>query len=161
MLYLIIIAAVGVGCVVYGVATLWGVHDGRSAVRAVRAWPTVSGTIERAWVDSAVATTLQGNTRRTHTPHRDYAYAVGGRTYRAERPDFAPPRVFGSLITAERFLARYPVGGAVTVRHDPASPGIAVLSVAVESDGGSTRIFLGLLGLVGGVGVLALLLAFA
>lgn len=56
-----------------------------------------------------------------------YSYVVAGRSYSADRVWLTDPMYWSDRNDVIRFLGRYPVGGAVTVYHDPAEPQSAAL----------------------------------
>ncbi|MFN8541949.1 MAG: DUF3592 domain-containing protein [Thermomicrobiales bacterium] len=151
-----------------GVQMLTQTSDDRRQARAASRWPETTGRITRTWVTTEKTRTYEANsdlpaTRYVHTPHLFYEYSVGDRTYHGERVDFAPPRVFSAsnaedTSAAERYLAAYPYGASVTVYYDPDAPRQACLNPRTESDRGATRLLIGVLMMMGGVGLGALTL---
>lgn len=151
-----------------GVQMLVQTSGDRRRARAASAWPATPGRVAHTWVTTAPTRSYEADsdfstTRYVHTPHLSYTYSVGEQAYRSERIDFAPTRTFTSdreedTAAAERHLAAYQYGAAVTVYYDPDDPYEACLRPKTESDRGATRLLLGVLMLMGGVGLGALAL---
>ena len=88
-----------------------------------RRWPETTGKV----VASRVTSLQKGSgsdSRVTNQPLVRYEYTVGGQTYLCSRVSVAE-EVDGAELRA--ILKRYPVGHAVTVYYDPASPERALL----------------------------------
>jgi hypothetical protein len=89
------------------------------------AWPVAQGTV----LDSRVAETTisKGKSRvRAFEAVVEYEYSVDGENFSKNLVHFcySPHQ---TRRYAEEIVARYPQGAAVTVRHHPAGPGLAVL----------------------------------
>ena len=111
-------------------------------VRASQAWPSVTGRIVAAKVDVTESRGDENTADSTsYTPTVRYEYQVGGQMLQGDRIAFVG-RAYADLRSAEKALAAYPLGGAVTVYFDPAKPAKAVLERAAA--GGRLLIALGL-----------------
>ena len=93
-------------------------------------WPRAPGMITGSRVDRRVTTTRRGDEVISYAPLVTARYIVAGRPWRtsAVRFDYLTS---GSEANAVADVERYEKGDAVTVRHDPADPGRAVLEPGV------------------------------
>jgi hypothetical protein len=106
---------------------------GRPLVRAMsgRRWPTTSGKVTAAQVETSNASTNWS----MRLPHLRvaYAYTVDGAEYACDRATFFTGTfVYRNEMAAKAALHRYAKGAAVTVRYDPRDPAYAVLDPAIE-----------------------------
>lgn len=90
----------------------------RIAANAAKDWPSVPGKITTSRVSYE---RIDGDTNET--PFVVYVYEVDGKTYEAGS---ISPGIL-TLSNAEKVVARYPVGSAVTVYYNPKNPSQAVL----------------------------------
>ncbi|MFB3828431.1 MAG: DUF3592 domain-containing protein [Bryobacteraceae bacterium] len=95
-------------------------------VQQVKTWPSVSGTILEAGVVRKVSKDEEGNESVGYALAVTYQYAVAGQSYTGTRIALAET-THGSHKAAENQLAKYPLGGTVQVKYDPAAPGSALL----------------------------------
>jgi hypothetical protein len=104
------------------------VHQRNAADRARQHWTTVEGRV----VESRVETRVEPGADRPGTRYGArvvYAYRVRDRELRGERIRFGGTLWRVDPAAAERDLAPYPLGGTVTVHHDPKRPEESVLEV--------------------------------
>ena len=120
-----------------------GYRDGQ----VTESWPSTTGRILSSSVQNDVDTSRDSNgrmrTRTRYEPVVQYEYEIDGRTYQGYRikaGDYG-----GAAQRAYAVVNRYPVGAHVSVYHDPADPGQAVL----EQGADKTTLYL-----FGGIGVL-------
>jgi hypothetical protein len=78
-------------------------------------WPTAPGTVTASGIKKVMF-------RRQ--PQIAYTYSVNGTPFNAQRVSFASGYKSAEV---DPILARYPVGAAVTVAHDPQKPAEATL----------------------------------
>jgi Protein of unknown function (DUF3592) len=78
-------------------------------------WPTAAGTVSASGIKKVMF-------RRQ--PQIAYTYSVNGRPFTSQRVSFASGYKSNEV---DPILARYPVGAAVTVAHDPQNPAEATL----------------------------------
>jgi hypothetical protein len=104
--------------------------------RASRTWPATGGLVLECGLQRWRAADPPSVFRRLHLAVRiGYSYEVGGRRYVGSRIDYA---LVGSRIArneaAREACDRYVVGRPVTVYHDPARPGRALLAPGFSAD---------------------------
>ncbi len=100
---------------------------GLAQVRASGNWPAVQGTVLS--VNVIHGTNYNSETRQeyhTYRPEITYRYPAKGTEHTGTRLAFGNILYYQSA-EAEIFKAAYPVGGPVTVYHDPANPSEAVI----------------------------------
>jgi hypothetical protein len=83
--------------------------------KASTTWPTAPGTVTAAGIKKVMF-------RRQ--PQIAYTYSVNGTPFTSQRVSFASGYKSAEV---DSILARYPVGAALTVAHDPQNPGEATL----------------------------------
>ena len=106
-------------------------------------WPRASGRITMARVEREF-----GHRLPNWVPKVTYSYEVSGTPHNGSRISFwNKSRVFQSR--AQAIVDRYPVGGSVTVRYDPADPSLAVLQPGLGLELLSAALFFALLLLAG------------
>lgn len=114
-----------IGALVIGAGYL--VHSRIQAKgRKARDWPTTSGQV----LSSDVAQVSMGKDTML-TPAVAYSYVVNGQSYQGDAIRVGQPPLFNTPSKAQALAAKYPAGSAVTVHYDPASPGAAVLDLAI------------------------------
>ena len=103
----------------------------RAALAATR-WPHTQARILSSVAESRRVLTNQGggSTMVVWSPLVEYSYQANGREYYSSRVSFGGDFA-GDRALAEKTVARYPVGSAVTVYYDPANPALAVLEPRV------------------------------
>jgi len=104
-------------CAAFSLIGLLMMMQGGERIREVRqteAWRTAQGVVEAS--DVYVMAGSQGEQWR---PHVTYSYAVSGRLIVSTRMSMSKPRLEETREQALAYLARYPVGGSVTVRYNP------------------------------------------
>jgi hypothetical protein len=123
----------GIGTIVLAVAA-----PRLARVLRARSWPAVPGrviTSRAAQVSVSVPVETKIAARRDAlrwVPEVEVEYEAGGRTHRSRRIGLGGPTASTEPHDAAAVTARYPVGTAVTVRHDPARPDDGVLEVAID-----------------------------
>jgi hypothetical protein len=108
------------------------VRDGRASM----GWSPAIGIVESSDV-VAVKNPEGGSGFR---PDIRYRYSVGGTTYHADVVSYTLRAFVVSRATAEKHVARYPVGSTVVVHHDPGQPGTAVLEPGVPPHGKGSQL---------------------
>lgn len=88
--------------------------------RASANWPTVPGTVTSAGIKKVMF-------RRQ--PQIAYTYSVNGAPFSSQRVSFASGYKSNEV---DPILARYPVGAAVAVAHDPQNPAEATLETGAN-----------------------------
>jgi hypothetical protein len=137
-------ALIGLGVVTFliGAAGLWAAASLASDGDASTRWVEAKGRVVASGVDtrrSFHASDIRnpyGPTTYEHRPVVRYTYAVGGRTYTADRVRFGERNAEDGDAGRDRAQAeadRYPEGMAVTVYVDPADPTAAVLEPGRQS----------------------------
>ncbi|MFA5121841.1 DUF3592 domain-containing protein [Zavarzinia sp.] len=92
---------------------------------AMAAWPVVQGEVALTGLD-AERRFHRLALRDVQVPTVAYRYRAGGQEQIGSRLSNLPV-LFEREDEAKRFLARFPEGGALTVRYNPAAPQEAVL----------------------------------
>ncbi|MEO5960092.1 MAG: DUF3592 domain-containing protein [Opitutaceae bacterium] len=135
----IVFIAAGVALLIYGIGI---VRDARACAN----WPRVEGRI----VSAEPEIVSREKNKTTYAPSVAYTFSVGGREFKGSRVTLVPRNTI-SLPAVQAMLAPYPVGGTVTVFHDPREPANCVLSTATNGTewayaiGGALFIGVGLL----------------
>jgi hypothetical protein len=104
------------------------------AVLAAEGWPAAEGIVTASEVRSEITEVRQNNrTRRVRVYDAavTYEFTVDGATHRGERVRFAS-FTSSSPESAERDVARFPVGSRVPVYYDPEDPDACVLERGLE-----------------------------
>ncbi len=109
----VILAALGLGLAGLAAAA-WARY------RAMMAWPAVDGEVAITGLD-AERRIHRHAARLVHIPTVAYRYTVKGEELIGSRLSNVPP-VFEHEDEAKAFLARFPEGAALRVRHNPAAP---------------------------------------
>ncbi len=91
-------------------------------------WPRVAGVV----VDTRSVWSSSPRSGRAYWPRVRYRYAVGGTAYVGDRVSF---RADYARADAERAVARYPAGSAVSVSYSPVHPERSVLEPGTWHDG--------------------------
>lgn len=112
---------------VVGVGMAYFAWSGAENARASESWPVVSGTVTESFVD--VIEDSEGSDG--HQPIVRYRYEVDGERYRSSRIAFGAHNN-ADKGSAERTVARYPVGEPADVAYDPDDHGRAVLEPGNE-----------------------------
>ncbi len=127
----------GIGITANVVSTMQGAS---AEAREAAAWPETAGRVTRNWVETGSTAGNRGRRYATYTPRVAYSYQVGGSLYLNDRLSLSQAYQQTSRDAAEDELRRYPVGAAVTVRYDPASPRRSALII----EGGGEVSYIGL-----------------
>lgn len=97
----------------------------RSYSKRAMHWPAVPGTVVESSTER-LEKVEKGRTHVTYAPAVEYSYRVNGIEYHSRTINLGVTMA-GSQSWAERIAAKYPVGRALEVHHDPADPTIAAL----------------------------------
>ncbi len=131
----------------------------RKKAEESQGWPGVSGQINRSGVKRSASSDDDGNTTYSYSPAVEYSYQVGGQSFTSRRMVFGAVKGYSSPAKAEKELARYPAGAAVTVYYNPENPAEAVLERTAGGFnamliGGIICLVIGLCGVcLGGIGI--------
>lgn len=110
------------------VLTWWWHGRQMKTVRARSAWPTVAATIQSSAVRQAEERDEDGRLETVYYPDVAYRYVVGGNTY--DTATITPGSLGrGQARQSQAICDRYPSGGQVQARYNPASPDEAYLEI--------------------------------
>ena len=118
-------APVVVFAVLFGLALLLGFVALQRKAGAARSWPIAPGVIETSSTER-VTDNAGGHRRTTYAPLVEYSYTVNGLELHGKQITLAMV-MSGSLASAEKTAARYPVGRKVDIHYNPENPEIAAL----------------------------------
>jgi len=136
---LIGLAFLGVGV---GVALFLGLPTLQHA-KASTSWPEAPGQITVSSIRTQV-----NKGKRTYWAEVDYEYTVDGAQHTGNTVSFGAARNSNRLLV-EKVVDRYPVGQAVKVHYDPASPDVSVLEPGVTFGAYFGLILGGVFGVIG------------
>jgi hypothetical protein len=146
-------------CVAFGAACAGAAVGLLRRIAACRRWPTVTGKVMSARIDSFTEEDDSDAGRSHRTPRETtysdarirYAFSVAGRDYQSTRRYLGRPVFSGGSRTAAKVLAKYPPNAPVTVHYNPANPAEAVLE-----PGNLANVHLALIAAIGfgGIGLL-------
>lgn len=97
--------------------------------QAAATWPTVTGKIIGAELDSYIKTDDDGDKTTMYTPLITYEYVVEGETYTCTRVRVQAPVATNFQSVQLKELEKYPIGSAVEVHYDPFNPEDALLKL--------------------------------
>lgn len=118
-----------------GVFLIYTSIKGRQKAGESQKWPSTAGQIIEARVTRSTHTDTDGDTSVSYAPYVRYTYQVAGQEYTGEKITFGFKQTHNQEQKAQQALARFPLGGQVSVYYDPANPAEAVLK---RTAGGST-----------------------
>ncbi len=101
----------------------------RRKAQASQSWPSVTGRVLAADIVEYVSRDEDKTTRSYHLAVQ-YEYEVNGQRYVGDKVNIGPVRRNINPRRSQEILARYPVGGNVTVYYNPVNPQEAVLERA-------------------------------
>ena len=110
----------------FGFAGVFLIRYGRKQSQQVQAsqrWPSTAGRV----VQSSVGMQRGRDGDTDYVPHVRYEYTAMGQAFVGDRIAVGPVRASNRRAGTEAALARYPVGGTVTVYYNPSNPQEAVL----------------------------------
>ena len=125
--------------ILLGLALAAAALQSRRRAFACAAWPTASGRIMGARVDTQIVDNLTASDDedggRRRLPKDDvvtganirYAYRVGGRDYQSTRIYVGRPVLSGNPRDAAALVAKYPPEAQVSIHYNPNNPAEAVL----------------------------------
>lgn len=120
--YIIMIAISLIVLIVFGRQILLGLKS--------RSWPTATGTVQDARIQSHQSRDEEGDVTTTYEALIRYQYNVAGQEHQGMRRTFSDVRT-SSRSRTEKILERYPAGSSVTVYYDPGDPSASVLEPGV------------------------------
>jgi len=126
-----------------------GIRNRKKAEEST-SWPSVQGTIIKAWVETQEHEDDDGSKTITHFPRWEYEYSVSGMTYTSENISFGGTRGSNRESEAREALKQYPLNSQVRVFYNPSNSEEATLVPGTQ----------GTMGLVIFGGVLALIMFF-
>jgi hypothetical protein len=124
-----------------------GIFIMRAAIRNRRkaeestSWPSVQGTITKAWVETQEHEDDEGSVTITHFPKWEYEFNVSGMTYTSQNVSFGGTGGSSRELAAQERLKQYPINSQVQVFFNPSNPEEAVLEPGIQ--GTMTLIILG------------------
>ena len=107
------------------------IHNRRKAEEST-SWPSVEGTIIRAWVETQTHEDDDGSVTTTHFPRWEYEFAVSGVTYTSQQISFGGTSGSHNELDAREGLNQYPINSQVQVYYDPSNPEEAVLEPGTQ-----------------------------
>jgi hypothetical protein len=99
----------------------------RQQVSAAREWPTATGRVLFATVESRRGRSGRSGYSTSYYPNVIYEYTVNGQRYQGNRLTFGTQVGRGSYNTVQRQVDSYSVGGSIQVYYNPDNPAEAVL----------------------------------
>ncbi len=138
---------IGIFLFVFGlIFGLVGFISKRRAAASLQ-WPTASGQIISSVIHTSTSTDSDGASSTTYEPKVEYTYTIMGSPISGRRIAFG---AMGSdYASAQKVLAAYPVGTAVTVYYNPEKPADSVLEN--KARGGTVFLILGIVFMVVGI----------
>ena len=103
-----------------------GIRNRKKAEEST-SWPSVEGTITRAWVETHEHEDDDGSKTITHFPRWEYEYIVSGSTYTSENISFGGIAGSRHEFDAREGLKQYPLNSEVQVFYNPSNPEEAIL----------------------------------
>ncbi len=118
----------GIALAAFGVFLLVRAQMNANTALALPQWPTVEGKVLSSGVDTRSRQMTPVNRLSYYVPQLRYAYTIGGTNFEGSviRPGLD---MEGHAVEADAraHIARYPVGGTVTVHYNPQDPKDAAL----------------------------------
>jgi hypothetical protein len=102
----------------------------RKLAEASASWASTTGKVVALGIDERERET-NNSSYTVYQPRIEYAYEVGGAAYAGKRLRFGNSECT-TMSAAQKLLAGYAVGQAVTVFYDPADPQSATLSTSTS-----------------------------
>ncbi len=118
-----------------GVFLIYTSYKGRQKAGESQKWPSTAGQIVEARVTRSMHTDSDGDTSYSYAPYVRYTYQVAGQEFTGDKITFGFKQTHSQEQKANQALARFPMGGQVSVYYDPTNPAEAVLE---RTAGGST-----------------------
>ena len=95
-------------------------------------WPSVQGTITKAWVETQKHEDDDGSVTITHFPRWEYEFVISGMTYTSQNISFGGTGGSHNEYEAQEGLNQYPVNSQVQVFYNPSNPEEAVLEPGMQ-----------------------------
>ena len=108
-----------------------GIRNRKKAEEST-SWPSVQGTITRAWIEVQEHRDDDGDRTIRHYPRWEYEFVVSGMTYTGQNIDFSGTQSSMSESKAREELEQYPLNSEVQVFYNPSDPGEAALEPGLE-----------------------------
>lgn len=110
----------------------------RRKVSAAQDWPSTSGKVTYATVETRHSHRSGGGSSTSHYAKVVYEYSANGQRYQSDRITFGSDVGYGNYNRVLQKVASYPVNSTVQVYYNPDNPAEAVL----EKTAPSSKIFL-------------------
>lgn len=108
-----------------------GIRNRKKAEEST-SWPSVKGTITRAWIEVQEHRDSDGDRTIRHYPRWEYEFVVSGMTYTGQNIDFSGTQSSMSESKAREELEQYPLNSEVQVFYNPSNPEEAALEPGME-----------------------------
>jgi uncharacterized protein DUF3592 len=108
---------------------------GRAKVGAAKDWPSVSGKVTYATVETRHSHRSGGGTSTSYYPNVVYEYTVNGQRYQSSKISFGSEVGLSNYNAVLRKAAGYPINSMVQVHYNPDNPSEAVLEKASPPSG--------------------------
>ena len=117
-----------------------GIRNRKKAEEST-SWPSVQGTITKAWVETQEHEDDDGSKTITHFPRWEYEFAVSGMTYTNQNISFAGTGGSHRESEAREGLNQYLLNSQVQVFYNPSNPEEAALVTGTQ--GTMTLVYFG------------------
>jgi hypothetical protein len=124
-----------------GIFIMRGAILNRRKAEESTSWPSVQGTIIKAWVETQEHEDDDGSVTITHFPRWEYEFAVSGMTYSSQNISFGGTGGSRNELDAREGLTQYPINSQVQVFYNPSNPEEVVLVPGTQ--GTMTLIYIG------------------
>jgi uncharacterized protein DUF3592 len=111
---------------------------GRAKVSAAKDWPSVSGKVTYATVETRRSRSSRSGSTTSHYPKVVYEYMANGQRFQSSQIAFGSEVGYGNYNRVLQKVASYPINSMVQVYYNPGNPAEAVL----EKTAPSSKIFL-------------------
>ncbi len=105
----------------------------RRKVSAAQNWPTATGKVTFATVETRHSHSSEGGTTTAHYPKIIYEYTANGQRYQSDRITFGSDVGYGNYNRVLQKVASYPINSMVQVYYNPDNPAEAVLEKTAPS----------------------------
>jgi len=113
----------------FGALSFWYGWRTMKMNKVAAKWPTVSGVIVSAELDSYIKYDDDGDATTMYTPLITYQYEVEGQVYTNNRVRVQAFVATNMQSVSRKKVEKYPVGGAVEVHYNPFTPEDALLEI--------------------------------
>jgi hypothetical protein len=122
---------------VFGIFIMIAGIRNRKKAEESTSWPSVQGTIIKAWVETQEHEDDDGSKTITHFPRWEYEFAVSGNTYTGGNISFGGTGGSSRESEAWEALEQYSLNSQVQVFYNPSNPEEAVLVPGIQGTMGS------------------------